>query len=194
MTNRSLNEASGELETPTYILLETNGKSNTPPSVCSFPEKPLVHTPSPSTQPKQERVGQSSGRKARHLRNPSRLCLRTICSVSPPRTSVYIICRTSSGSLKKGGMARCTTSPTAWLEQDAVSSSLWCRFVRVKVLGLIFGSGVGSFDSIRLRAASRLWMDGLEGGDLERWNMRKMRRQGRRRRNRRASRLSFMVD
>ena len=179
---------------PTYTLLETNGKSSKPPSVFSFPENPLVHTPSPSTLPKQERVGQSSGRRTRHLRKPSRLRLRIMCSLCPPRTSVYIICRTSSGSLKKGGIAPCTSSPTASLEYNTLSSLSRCRSVRVKVLGLISGSGVGSFDSIRLRAASRLWMEGLEGWGLERGNMREMRRQGRRRRNRRASRLSFMVD
>ena len=64
----------------------------------------------------------------------------------------------------------------------------------VSVLGLIFGSGIGAFVSIRLRAASRVGIEeGLgAGGELERHKMWERRKKGRRRRKRRASRLSFM--
>ena len=78
---------------------------------------------------------------------------------------MYIICRTSAGSLKKGGIDRCI-SATASLERNGLSL-LQCRSSRVNVLGRILGSGVGSFVSIRLRAASRVWMEDLGGGGLE---------------------------
>ena len=116
---------------------------------------------------------------------------------------MYMIRRTSRGSLKNGEAESCDSATAAVPPGQKIVLPLlllllrsrWSSNSRVKVLGLIFGRGGGSSAWIRSRAASRVDLEeGFGAGGLERRSIWERRKKGRRRRKRRASRLSFMVD